>query len=351
MISRRPRQTMLAEDMTVAALDRIGRELRAARLARGEDLYDIADVLRIRPTYLEALERGDLGPIPGRPYAFGFLKSYADYLDLDGRALVGELKDAAGLLPAAPALVYRTPVGEARGPGKLIGALSILVAAAVYTGWYAYSSGRLEVADLPTGLGEAAALLVVGEDVRRPPSEADDATAPTPQAPATEVVVSAPGPSLDELRLTAPEAPSEAELAVPGPPSTSDAASAQAAERLPANATAMLAALETEHGAPAEPRVLGGAAADGRITLVARASSWVQVRSRGRDFVRTRTLEPGDRLALPNRDDLSLWTGNAGGVELVVDGRSLGVVGAPGQVVRDLGLDADALLERGSARR
>jgi cytoskeleton protein RodZ len=351
MISRRPRPTVLPEASTEAALDRIGRELRAARLARGEDLYDIADILRIRPLYLEALERGDLGPIPGRPYAFGFLKSYADYLGLDGRALVSELKDAAGLLPAAPALAYRAPVDEGRSPAKLIGAVSILLAAALYTGWYAFSSGRLDVADLPADLGQAAAFLVIGEDVRGRPAPGDEVSGATtssaePSPPA--VVVSTPGPSLDELRLSAPEA--SAELVREPGPSASDAASAQAAEPSPAS-TAMLAALDSERRDPDASRVFGSAEDGGRIVLRARDSSWVQVRSRSRDFVRTRTLQPGDSLVLPDRADLSLWTGNAGGIEIVVDGRSLGAVGASGQVVRDLALDADAMLARGQARR
>jgi cytoskeleton protein RodZ len=353
MINRRLRPTMLPEASTEAALDRIGRELRAARLARGEDLYDIADILRIRPLYLEALERGDLGPIPGRPYAFGFLKSYADYIGLDGRALVGELKDAAGILPAAPALAYRTPVDEGRSPAKLLGAVSILVAAGLYTGWYAFSSGQLDVADLPTDLGQAAALLVIGEDVRgrAASGDASDAavTASSAEAGLSAVVVSTPSPSLDELRLSAPEA--AAELVGEPAPSASDAASAQAAEPSPANAGAMLAALELEHPSPEASRVFGSADDGGRIVILARDSSWIQVRSQGQDFVRTRTLQPGDRLALPNRSDLSLWTGNAGGIDLVVDGRNLGAVGASGQVVRDLALDADAMLGRGAASR
>jgi cytoskeleton protein RodZ len=344
---------MLPEASTEAALDRIGRELRTARLTRGEDLHDVADILRIRPLYLQALEQGDLGPIPGRPYAFGFLKSYADYLGLDGRALVNELKDAADMLPAAPALAYRAPVDEGRGPAKLIGAVSVLVAAALYTGWYAFSSGQLDVADLPTDFGQAAALLVVGEDVRGRTARGDEAalaaTVPSTDSGPAVLVVSAPGPSLDELRLIAPEAASE--LMIEPAPSSSDATSAQAAEP-PPSATPMLAALDSAPAAPPRTSPAPGVGDDGgRIVILARDSSWVQVRSQGRDFVRTRTLQPGDSLVLPNRSDLSLWTGNAGGIEVVVDGRNIGAVGASGQVVRDLALDADAMLGRGSARR
>jgi cytoskeleton protein RodZ len=62
--------------------------------------------------------------------------------------------------------------------------------------------------------------------------------------------------------------------------------------------------------------------------------------------VRTRTLTPGERLDLPDRADLALWTGNAGGLEILVDGQSLGRAGAAGSVVRDLPLLPEALRQR-----
>ena len=50
--------------------------------------------LRIRPSYLFAIEEGDLDAMPGRPYALGFLRSYCDYLGFDGKAVAAEVKDA-----------------------------------------------------------------------------------------------------------------------------------------------------------------------------------------------------------------------------------------------------------------
>ena len=83
--------------------------------------------------------------------------------------------------------------------------------------------------------------------------------------------------------------------------------------------------------------------------LLAHESSWVQVRSAARDYVRTRTLQPGERFVLPDRADLALWTGNAGGLELLLDGQSLGRAGALGAVVRDLPLTPESLRQRMAA--
>ncbi len=347
MISRRPIRSTFADNGADEALTLIGRDLRSARLERGEDLYDIADILRIRPVYLEALEAGDTAVMPGRPYVLGFLKSYADYLGLDGQALAQDFKGAQpGAVPPA-ALVYRTPAEEKARPTKALAALSIVCAVLVYGGWHAYSSGQLDfdatLSALPLQIGEVAADLVAGDG----PSEAAGPAKVAVPTDAPAVVVTAAEPPLDQLRLAAPE-PGAALAAAR--PTSRDVTSAQAAEAQPAaSAGAMLAALETE--SPAAMRVFGGATDNGRIQLVARESSWVQVRSSARDYVRTRTLQSGDRLVLPNRSDLSLWTGNAGGVELMIDGRSVGVLGRRGDVVRELALDADQLLARGQTPR
>ncbi len=84
----------------------------------------------------------------------------------------------------------------------------------------------------------------------------------------------------------------------------------------------------------------------GRVVLVAREDSWIQIQSPARDFIRSMTLEAGDRFEIPDRTDLALWTGNAGGLEIWVDGQSVGVLGASGAVLRDVSLAPQALLAR-----
>jgi hypothetical protein len=54
----------------------IGQTLCRTREARDEDLAYVSDLLRIRIDYLAALEEGELGRLPGRPYALGYLRSY-----------------------------------------------------------------------------------------------------------------------------------------------------------------------------------------------------------------------------------------------------------------------------------
>ena len=56
--------------------------LKAYREAYGLDLPEVSEHLRIRPHYLSMLEDGRYDELPARPYAIGFVRSYAKYLGL-----------------------------------------------------------------------------------------------------------------------------------------------------------------------------------------------------------------------------------------------------------------------------
>src|SRR5918998_710368 len=72
---------------------KIGPVLEQARKERGLTLDDVEQATKIRKRYLAGLEREDYGVLPDAVYAQGFLKTYANYLGLDGEELSRELKD------------------------------------------------------------------------------------------------------------------------------------------------------------------------------------------------------------------------------------------------------------------
>jgi cytoskeleton protein RodZ len=347
MLSRRPSLPVDQQDQSDEPLRSIGQELRAARTVRGEDLHDIAAFLRIRPAYLAALEQGDLGAIPGRPYAIGFVRSYGDYLGLDGRALVDRLKAAVHGVTAPPELVYREPLSESRRPTAALVTASLMLASALYVGYHVLSADRgdapEQVAQVPSELGVLAHNVLASRDPGVPERPAGN------EVPATAAASSAaPSETPANPAASAPAVAALQPARVAAPASGADVTSAVAAEsRSPEGALAPLAALEADH-VPA--LVTLNASADGslqgRVVIVARDSSWVQIRSPGRDYVRTRTMQPGERFVLPDRTDLALWTGNAGGIEIVVDGQSLGRPGETGSVLKNLQLTPDSLKSR-----
>ncbi|MBM3567248.1 MAG: DUF4115 domain-containing protein [Alphaproteobacteria bacterium] len=77
--------------------------------------------------------------------------------------------------------------------------------------------------------------------------------------------------------------------------------------------------------------------------LMARMDSWVQIQDRNRDLLLTRVLRAGDSYRAPNRKNLVLITGNAGGLEIQVDGKPIPPLGPIGAVRRDILLDPDRL--------
>ena len=72
----------------------IGRFLEQKRKERGLSLEEVEQATKIRKRYLTGLEREDYAMLPDAVYAKGFLKTYANYLGLDGEALSRHLKSS-----------------------------------------------------------------------------------------------------------------------------------------------------------------------------------------------------------------------------------------------------------------
>jgi cytoskeleton protein RodZ len=68
----------------------IGDSLREARTRRGLSAADVQKDLRIRERYLTALEEEKWDLLPGEAYTKGFLRTYAEYLGLDGNLYMDE---------------------------------------------------------------------------------------------------------------------------------------------------------------------------------------------------------------------------------------------------------------------
>src|SRR3954467_8459389 len=68
----------------------IGNSLREARLRQHLDFPEIEQATKIRGKYLRALEEEQFDVLPAQTYVKGFLRSYAEYLGLDGQLYVDE---------------------------------------------------------------------------------------------------------------------------------------------------------------------------------------------------------------------------------------------------------------------
>jgi cytoskeleton protein RodZ len=82
----------------------IGNSLREARLRRGIEIVQAEQATKIRGKYLRALEEERFEQLPAETYIKGFLRTYADYLGLDGQLYVDEYNSrfAAGVEDGDP---------------------------------------------------------------------------------------------------------------------------------------------------------------------------------------------------------------------------------------------------------
>ena len=282
----------------------VGAELAAARERLGWSLRDVANHLRIRMPFLEAIEQGRIEALPGGAYALGFVRTYAKALGLEPEAVARRFRAEVAEVARPPELAFPVPVAERGVPAGAVVMLGAVLAVGAYVGWYRVSGdkpGAEPVRPVPERLAELVPLPVPRSEPVVPPAPVVAAVVPTPtpvpavppSSAAAAVVANAPAPG----------------LAVPPPPS-------------------------------ATPGLLPEGT---RIVLRARAEAWIQVRDRQGQVLLNRVLRPGETWPVPPKLALLLTTGNAGGTELLVDGVATPSLGADGAVRRDLVLDADAV--------
>jgi cytoskeleton protein RodZ len=81
-----------------------------------------------------------------------------------------------------------------------------------------------------------------------------------------------------------------------------------------------------------------------RVTIKAATDCWIQVRAPDQSIVFSRVLKSGETYQVPAKAGLFLRTGNAGALEIAVDGKPAPSIGAIGTLRRNVALDPEALL-------
>src|SRR3712207_5365237 len=110
---------MSGEYRALRTQPRIGRILQQARQERGLSLEEVEQATKIRARYLMELERENFGMLPD-VYARGFLKTYADYLQLDGKALARKLNDHRASWPHEKNQTHGEPPKGSPDPSLLL---------------------------------------------------------------------------------------------------------------------------------------------------------------------------------------------------------------------------------------
>jgi cytoskeleton protein RodZ len=389
LVEMEPQQRMehLPEDRDDGGLppfqEGVGEILRRRRESYGQDLPTVASQLHIRLTYLRAVETGRFKDLPGMAYASGFVRSYGDYLGLDGEELVRLFREEVAGVDRQVRLNVPIVASEGRIPGGAVLLLSGFLAILAYGVWYYLADRNKSLLDLvPEVPSQLRAIL--GKEVPTnvatvpPMVKPQSATAPaqggTGTAPAqgNAAPASAPDPAVPSgvagAQEAAPAQPTAAGAtpstiasqhatlpvpvataappAEPQAPATSVLVQPDDPAPLPGEFNALLAARQPPgpDGQPLPPPAQVVMANPGaRVKLVARMDSWVQINDKTGKTYYSAVLRAGQAIEVPNQPGLLLTAGNAGGLDVLVDGTQMPSLGAVGLVKRDLPLDPAGL--------
>jgi transcriptional regulator with XRE-family HTH domain len=251
----------------------IGERLRAERVRRKRSIDDISRETRISPKMLEAIEREDFERLPGLLFTRNFVKQYALALGLDAEPLLAELPrvDVANSpMPQAPS---RMPLElwDSSWNGAVSSVLWLILALVASVTAYVHFNRPLE-----TRAGAKAAI----------PAAQAGHTAAGP-APSVPVQAGRPVSTKAPVRTVAETPPPAADLS------------------------------DNRHKV--------------KVFITAHADTWIQVSADGKT-VFTGTLKPNESREISGDEMVRLLAGNAGGITISLNGRTLDPLGTSGQV-------------------
>jgi cytoskeletal protein RodZ len=343
---------------------KLGDVMRGERATLGKSLLDVQRELKIKATYVAAIENSDPSVFETQGFIAGYVRSYARYLALDPEWAFARFSAesgfavAHGMSPAAsssrkPSVTAASkrksddpysdpnasfvPRGEsflARIEPGAIGSTAVLLALVAvigYGGWSVLQEiQKVQLAPVDQAPGVASETTSLPDDpvivaglnervgVSAPSSEALDRLY-RPQALNTPVLVPRDGPiaTLD--------------------PRTGGALVQESAEdRLDAMSRQLASAATLSPDTQVVQVVEQGAP---ELALIAVRPSWVRVSSADGSVLFEKILDAGERYVLPATEEAPLLrTGNGGGVYFALNGQAYGPAGKSGSVVKNIAL-------------
>jgi cytoskeleton protein RodZ len=264
----------------------IGERLRRQRLQNRISLERVSLETKIGVRLLEAIEAEQFEKLPGGVFRRSFVLQYARALHLDPDEIAGELDQLSQFdeVPPLPTtdtandqssssgagFSFRGDLSELRGStlGSLIAAVGVIMVCALIYNWWQTP----RAAKVETASVRPTTRAAAPEPLPAPASPAPTSPAPAAQAPVAAVPETAPA-------------------AAP---------------------------------APAD-------AAHVRVGLSADERTWISISSDGKN-VFSNSLEPHQTKIVEAAEKVRLLVGNAGGVEISLNGKPIGPIGPRGQV-------------------
>lgn len=357
---------------------RLGDLMRGERATLGKSLLDVQRELKIKATYIAAIENADVSAFETQGFVAGYVRSYARYLGMDPDwafqkfCVEANFTVAHGMSAAASSqgiTAKRSPqefgdplanpnatfiprsesVLSQIEPGAVgsVLVLAVLIGAIGYGGWSVLQEvQRVQLAPIDQAPVVVAEIDPLDGVQRIDPLVAEVANATEAEPAALAEANTSAQPDLMD-RLYRPQA-----LDVPVMTSRDGPIAAinpREAGTLPSVAPVdpMAAAVDqalAEAGAASAVQVVADAAP--QLELLAVRPSWVRVQSADGTVLFEKILDAGERYVVPNLEEAPLLrAGNSGSVYFAVNGRTYGPAAPGASVVKNLPLSAEALTQ------
>ena len=339
---------------------RLGDLMRGERATLGKSLLDVQRDLKIKASYIAAIENADISAFDSPGFIAGFVRSYARYLGMDpdhaferfcreANFEVAHGMSAAASSSTMTAKRARTEAGRASlssssmvfgqpqeswfsrvEPGAL-GSFAVLVAligALGYGGWSILQEvQRVQLAPVDQAPNVVAEIDPLGNVTPVPKDQpAETADAGTTGVTADPLARLARPQVLDVPVMTSRDGPIAAiDVDRAGTLSSADATQPGVA---PATGAAVQVVAEVNPG----------------VEILAVRPSWVQVSAADGTVLFEKILDAGERYSVPLLEDAPLLrSGNSGSVYFLVNGQTFGPASPGANVVRNLALSAENL--------
>ncbi len=259
--------------------------LKEAREKHGLSIEDIESALKIKARHIEAIEYDDHDELPPRVYAIGFVKVYAEYMNLDSNRMVKlfKMKTIGRHADSVDLSSHGEVVTVSQRPSKMVICVCVVIL------------GTLGVL-----IGERTAQkgIVLSPEQKIIPAVSDTLRKELEQKTIVEFK-----------------------------------------EHKPVSVEALPSMISEKLVSPPQDKK------EDNIKIKAIYDSWIEVKNKEGKAVYSGILQMGRTYNVPTGEGYRLMTGNAGGTEIFVGEKSVGTLGRVSQVRKNVSLTRGALLQ------
>lgn len=326
----------------------VGSALKSARERKGVDLAQVSKDLCIREDFLDAIEGRRQEDLPGVPYAIGFIRSYADYLNLDPGEMVSRFKAeiAEQDQEEAEAEQEQAPPARSKSGRSIYALLAVVLVAAAGYGAYEYLWKSGVIANLIGTKTQSSTTTAKNNSAIGLNKNATNGSRATTQPTAVVGVKPKAAPIAKKTK-----GENAARTAVP-PAKPAVTSIARAPTSPKAAATVTTGTTAAKKPSVKKPPVAAPVVANipakhpDQVVIVAKANTWISIRQKTGQVVFSRIMRAGDHYAVPATKGLVMNVGNAGMATLFVGGKAVKPVGQAAMPAYNISLDPAALRAR-----